>query len=211
VSAHPLRAPAETGADPGGAANASSSQQPLTRLVARHRATCRSIPGAPMGFEPDAARRLRWIRRTTTDSVLRQQLAGLLGEEEMPSVPSAALRIDIDVCNECNRGTAAGREGLCAVHRASWNQEICESRQDTGDGATAYLDGLVRRALDSDLGGSDLLTAFGRQTSALQMIWDAHQRGAVDLPAPIAAVVDRAVRTVPDLLSRSSTQMARAG
>jgi hypothetical protein len=164
-----------------------------------------------MGFEPDAARRLRWIRRSTTDSVLRQQLAGLLGEEEMPSVPSAALRIDIDVCAECNQNTGSEREGLCATHRGRWNQEVCESSHRQGESASAHLDGLVRRALDVELGGTELLAAFGRQTSALQLIWDAHQRGAVQLPASIAATVDRAIRTVPDLLARTETPLARAG
>jgi hypothetical protein len=129
----------------------------------------------------------------------------------MPSVPSAALRIDIDVCADCTEGTEKGRAGLCARHRARWNQEICEAPTEGVVAASSNLDVLVRRALDADFGGTELLTAFSRQTSALQLIWDAHQRGALELPASIAATVDRAVRTVPDLLSRTAAPMARAG
>ena len=63
------------------------------------------------------------------------------------------------------------------------------------------LQRLVHGALLSPDGGAQLLAAFDRQRRALQLVLEAHARGAVRLPDSIAESVERACATAPRFLT----------
>jgi hypothetical protein len=156
-----------------------------------------------MGFEPNARSRLRLVYATTSDPWLRQELANGLEEESMSQVPSADLRLDIMRCSSCRPRNAAapGREELCQVHRGRWNAEACTRVETDREVMTSvYLETLMRRALASDQGGTQFLSAFQRQARALEAVWEAHQRGAVQLPDGVADKVEQARSQVPSFL-----------
>ncbi|HKO16143.1 MAG TPA: hypothetical protein VJU87_07885 [Gemmatimonadaceae bacterium] len=174
-----------------------------------------------MGFEPNARRRLRLVCSTTMDPVLRQELALALEDEPMSQVPSVALAEEITRCPDCRqrgvgdrvegKGGAVQRGSLCAAHRAMWNLELCTSSEDGGgDGerdrevmSASFLESLMRTALASEDGGTRFLSAYQRQARALQSVWEAHQRGAVHLPGPVAEQVERARASAPAFLGGS--------
>src|SRR5215467_13977657 len=142
-----------------------------------------------MGFEPKARRRLWLVVRTTSDPRLRHELESALEEETMALVPSVDLARAIARCPHCHATNPdrPSREGLCEVHRGRWNLEACTDREVdrealVGDG----LESLMRRALASNDGGTEFLAAFERQVRALDAVWEAHRRGAVNLPAAVA-------------------------
>ena len=156
-----------------------------------------------MGFEPKARRRLWLVVRTTLDPGLRHELEDALEEETMALVPSVDLARAIARCPHCrpteppSPSDRPSREGLCEVHRGRWNLEACtEVEVDReallGDG----LESLMRRALASADGGTQFHAAFERQVRALDAVWEAHRRGAVNLPAAVAEKVEDA-RTRP--------------
>lgn len=151
-----------------------------------------------MGFEPNARMRLRLLCDTTTDPLLRQELATALGEDAMPFVPSADLSREIATCTVCRSegGGSLSRDGLCPEHRARWNLEACMS-ETTRDVAGLQLERLMRRALASEEAGTQFLMAFQRQARALQVVWEAHQRGAALLPESVASAVEQARAEVP--------------
>jgi len=73
------------------------------------------------------------------------------------------------------------------------------------------LQQLVQRLFASKDAGAQLLAAFERQRRALRMVWEAHSRGAVQLPESIAASVEKAYVSGPRFLpgkSRSAVQHA---
>ena len=156
-----------------------------------------------MGFEPNARTRLKAVCHTTKDPILRQELGFALEDCAMSLVPSRDLVIEIERCPDCyasaEEGGVPGREGLCETHRAHWNLEVCLARPETEDMTDAYLGRLVRRAMASG-NGAELLSAFERQARALEMVWEAHRRGAAQLPAPVAASLERARTAMPVFL-----------
>jgi len=151
-----------------------------------------------MGFEPNARNRLRLQSRSTSDPVLRRELAIALGEDSMPFVPSADLAREIAGCGSCREegGVSLSRELLCEEHRTRWNLEMCMS-EGTRDVASVQLERLMRRALASEEAGTQFLSAFQHQSRALQMVWEAHRRGAALLPESVAAAVEQAKADVP--------------
>jgi hypothetical protein len=73
-----------------------------------------------------------------------------------------------------------------------------------------YLESLVRRALSSEDGGTELLAAYERQARALEMVWEAHRRGAVRLPPAVAEKVEQARVTPPRFLRGATFDSIRA-
>ena len=71
-------------------------------------------------------------------------------------------------------------------------------------GGEGYLERLVRRAIATEDGKSGFLSALECQARALDMIWEAHTRGAAQLPAPVAASVERARTAMPGYLRGSA-------
>jgi hypothetical protein len=141
------------------------------------------------------------------DPVLGQELVGALEDETMEQVPSVDLARAIARCPHCNTlhaGTSS-REGLCEAHRARWNLEACMTDEPDREAMTeGYLETLVRRALSTEDGGTQLLAAYERQARALEMVWEAHRRGAVRLPESIAEKVEQA-RIAPPRFLRGAT------
>lgn len=157
-----------------------------------------------MGFEPNARRRLRLVAAATRDPVLAHELVGALEEETMSLVPSVDLARAIARCPHCrsSHASTSSREGLCEVHRARWNLEACMNgvadREVTPE---PQLESLLRRALTSEEGGTQFLAAYERQARALEAVWEAHSRGAVQLPQAVADKVEQARTTRPRFLS----------
>ena len=67
-----------------------------------------------------------------------------------------------------------------------------------------HLESLIRRALESEEGGTQFLAAYQRQARALEAVWEAHRRGAVHLPQSVADKVEQA-RTSPPRFLRGAT------
>jgi hypothetical protein len=155
-----------------------------------------------MGFEPRARHRLLLVCRSSKDPVLRQELALALEERSMSLVPSTDLAREIDECPDCRRPNEgpSGRDGLCHAHRARWNLEACMARPEEDDMTGGYLERLVRRAIAAEPTGSSVLSALEFQARALDMVWEAHRRGAAQLPPGVAATLERARSAVPSYL-----------
>lgn len=165
-----------------------------------------------MGFEPNAAWRLRAVRATTSDPALRHDLSSALQDyPAMSFVPSADLRRQIALCAACElRDPSAGREGLCDAHRYRWNLELCAADARVSDGAED-LDRIMQTVLASETSGRELLAVIDRQLRALSLVWEAHERGAVELPERIAESVRLARSGLPKFLpaaSRRAVQQA---
>ena len=157
-----------------------------------------------MGFEPNARNRLKLVCGTTSDPILRLELAFALEDCSMSLVPSRDLAREIEECPDCSTlggsEVSSSRDGLCESHRARWNLEACLARPEVEDMANAYLERLVRRAIASESAGTELLSALECQARALEMVWEAHQRGAAQLPDRVAASLERARTAVPGFL-----------
>jgi hypothetical protein len=149
-----------------------------------------------MGFEPSAAaqKRLRRVWASTRDPLLRSELSATLEEIEMPFVPSPELSRQIDACPGCeHQEKRDSRAGLCEVHRARWNLEVCSADSVAADG-NAELSQIMHTLLADDNHSRKLLGTLERQMRALHLVWEAHQLGAVRLPERIADAV-RAARS----------------
>jgi hypothetical protein len=72
------------------------------------------------------------------------------------------------------------------------------------------LESLLRRALSSEEGGTEFLAAYERQARALDAVWEAHRRGAVQLPQPVADKVEQARTTPPRFLRGGALDTMRA-
>jgi len=168
-----------------------------------------------MGFEPNARRRLRLVAAAAAcrDPLLADELVGALEEETMSQVPSVDLARAIARCPHCRSSQAgtSGRDGLCQVHRARWNLEACmygvTDREVT---AAPQLELLLQRALSSEEGGTQFLAAYERQARALEAVWEAHRRGAVNLPQAVADKVEEARTTPPRFLRGATLDTIRA-
>jgi hypothetical protein len=167
-----------------------------------------------MGFEPNARRRLRLVASAASDPVLAHELVGALEEETMSQVPSVDLARAIARCPHCRSSLsgASSRDGLCEVHRARWNLEACmqESGSEREVMSTQRLELLLRRALASEEGGTQFLAAYERQARALDAVWEAHRRGAVQLPQAVADKVEQARTTPPRFLRGATLDTMRA-
>ena len=150
-----------------------------------------------MGIEPFAQKRLRRVWETTRDPILRRELSATLEELEMPFVPSPELLRQINTCSGCeHQDGRVTRDGLCETHRSRWNLELCSVHSFTDDG-DAELNQIMRTLLADENHSRQLLGALERQLRALQLVWDAHQIGAVRLPDRIAEVVRQARLSTP--------------
>jgi len=166
-----------------------------------------------MGFEPNARRRLRLVAAAARDPVLAHELVGALEEETMSQVPSVDLARAIARCPHCrsSQASTSSREGLCEVHRARWNLEACMNGvADREVTAEPQLESLLRRALTSEEGGTQFLAAYERQARALEAVWEAHSRGAVQLPQAVADKVEQARTTPPRFLRGGALDSVRA-
>lgn len=166
-----------------------------------------------MGFEPNARRRLRLVAAAARDPVLAHELVGALEEETMSQVPSVDLARAIARCPHCrsSHASTSSREGLCEVHRARWNLEACMNGvADREVTAEPQLESLLRRALTSEEGGTQFLAAYERQARALEAVWEAHSRGAVQLPPAVADKVEQARTTPPRFLRGGGLDSVRA-
>lgn len=131
----------------------------------------------------------------------------------MSQVPSVDLARAIARCPHCHSSHASTstREGLCEVHRARWNLEACsDGASDREVTREPHLETLLRRALSSEEGGTEFLAAYERQARALEAVWEAHRRGAVQLPQAVADKVEHARTTPPRFLRGGALDTMRA-
>ncbi|MFL5612243.1 MAG: hypothetical protein ACJ796_01115 [Gemmatimonadaceae bacterium] len=105
----------------------------------------------------------------------------------------------------------SSREGLCEVHRARWNLEACTNGvSDREVTREPHLETLLRHALSSEEGGTEFLAAYERQARALEAVWEAHRRGAVQLPQSVADKVEQARTRPPRFLRGGALDTMRA-
>jgi len=71
------------------------------------------------------------------------------------------------------------------------------------------LESLLKRALTSEEGGTQFLAAYERQARALDAVWEAHSRGAVQLPQSVADKVEQARTTPPRFLRWGAVASSR--
>lgn len=154
--------PLGDGRPPDHQANLSSVISAFTKLHPAHRANF----ATPMGFEPNAERRLRRFHDTTRNPTLRADLGALLLHHSVNDVPIAT----------------ATENG--AAHLPGFSPSVSD-----------FVDELLR----SDEVHAELLTAFAAQAKAIQLVWEAHRRGAADLPSGVVEAVERA-RALPRFL-----------
>ena len=148
-----------------------------------------------MGFEPRAGSRLAQVWATTRDPLLHQELGTVLEDPEMSFAPSSELLQQVSSCPECeHHERRITREGLCETHRSRWNLELCSTEAFAKDG-DADLNQIMTSVLADENSGRRLLVAMERQLRALQLVWDAHQIGAVRLPDQVAEAVRLARQT----------------
>jgi conjugal transfer/entry exclusion protein len=76
--------------------------------------------------------------------------------------------------------------------------------------STQRLESLLRSALASEEGGTQFLAAYERQARALEAVWEAHRRGAVQLPQAVAEKVEQARTTPPRFLRGGTFDTMRA-
>ena len=72
------------------------------------------------------------------------------------------------------------------------------------------LESLLRSALTSEEGGTQFLAAYERQARALDAVWEAHSRGAVQLPQSVADKVELARTSPPRFLQGATLDTIRA-
>jgi len=71
------------------------------------------------------------------------------------------------------------------------------------------LESLLKRALTSEEGGTQFLAAYERQARALDAVWEAQSRGAVQLPQSVADKVEQARTTPPRFLGGGAVASSR--
>lgn len=127
----------------------------------------------------------------------------------MSLVPSKELADEISRCPDCHPVEVGGltREGLCPRHRSRWNLEACTAESESTELAGGYLERLVQRAIASEHTGSSFLSALETQARALDVIWEAHRRGAAQLPPKVAATLERARSAVPGFLAGGTLEL----
>jgi len=118
--------------------------------------------------------------------------------------PSVELRNAIVGCEACASDGVApiDRSELCATHRARMNVELCSDRNALEERPDERISDLMSQALaDPKNGGRELLSAFRRQASALNAVWEAYRRGAASLPDSVASSVETALVRTPRIIS----------
>lgn len=125
-----------------------------------------------MGFEPNAARRLQMIYDCTSDPTLRSELETLL--------PS--------------RRPNPGMEYL-APTPATFDDERPAAAPSFSPPVSEFVSDLMA---SRDV-HAELLNAFAAQAKAVQLVWEAHRRGAIELPSSVLESVSRA-RALPRFL-----------
>src|SRR5262245_11650717 len=164
-----------------------------------------------MTLEPNPRRRMQLVYATTRDPQLRKDLRTVLEEEQMSFLPSAELLREIAMCAVCTQDAPRrGRAGLCETHRSRWNLESCMAAQQSEPEHDESLHALAQRLLASSEGGAQLLAAFDRQRRALNLVWEAHSRGAVQLPESVAASVEKAFINTPGFVPSLSRPVPQA-
>ena len=150
--------------------------------------------------EPFAAERLRLAlgeraaaARPSADRPSADRETPLLAALEPPPVPSAALAAAIAACPECRA------DARCAAHAAAWRDERWRdelARHRRGERHAAGYADFRERALHAVPASSACLTVLRAQADALAQVWEAHERGAVALPAPVLEAVLAARRAL---------------
>jgi hypothetical protein len=162
-----------------------------------------------MSLEPNAGSRLRLLRDSSSDLLLRIELQQVLDSTSMPFQPSISLKNAIASCDTCTSDGVVpiDRTALCETHRARFNLEVCADRAALQEGPLEHLDELMRRAMATGELGTELLTAFRRQARALESVWEAYRRGAAQLPDGVAASVEGALVKVPRIIGGAPARM----
>jgi hypothetical protein len=153
-----------------------------------------------MSLEPARSPRLATLARLAAAEAVSHHGNPLARSAAMTVLPSTPLARDVAACPDCHaRVTPAGVGSLCARHEAVWRFE-----QAVGvfpEPMAGDVGPLLRDVLSTGDRSRDLLDAFRRQASALNLVWEAHLRGATRLPEEVADLVRTARERAPDFLA----------
>lgn len=146
-----------------------------------------------MGYEPAAARRLRRIAACTTDVMLRDTLETLLPDMPNHSPADSAPAPRADWAADAWSSDALGEPAPRAVQ----GDLPLDDERLGGD-----LPGLARGLSGADT--AELLLVLAQQATALRLVWEAHARGAIELPESLMRRVDQARQRVPRFLGAAA-------
>lgn len=157
-----------------------------------------------MSLEPSNSPRLATLAQLAAADRATTAYHPYSSPTRMTVLPSSPLAAAVAVCAGCHEQvTARGATSLCPEHEAVWRFE-----QAVGASAAPLagdVGALLREVLSTGERGSDLLAAFRRQAAALNMVWEAHLRGAARLPEEVADLVRGAREGAPDFLAGRPT------
>jgi hypothetical protein len=93
--------------------------------------------------------------------------------------------------------------GALLLHHQSVSDAPAAAASDTGasrqPGFSPAVSDFLAELMSSDEVHAELLTAFAAQAKAIQLVWEAHRRGAAELPGGVVEAVERA-RSLPRFL-----------
>jgi hypothetical protein len=153
-----------------------------------------------MCLEPVSSPRLAMLSRLAAAEAASHDVSPPSFSASMTVLPSSPLARDVAACPDCHaRVTAAGVSSLCQRHEAVWMFE--QAVGASAEPLAGDVGPLLQQVLTTGERGRDLLDAFRRQASALNLVWEAHVRGAARLPEEVAELVRSARERAPDLLA----------
>ncbi len=151
-----------------------------------------------MGYEPNAARRLRRVVASTSNVLLRETLTPLLMDLPNTSLDVAARP------TRTHRGSSDAQRGdkllgdvLVPTSPAIQADLPLDDRRLGGD-----LPELARGLSGADM--AELLVVLAQQSAALNLVWEAHMRGAITLPDSLEGRVENVRRSVPRFLAATA-------
>lgn len=158
-----------------------------------------------MGFEAPAAAaaRLKLFFMTTSDAAVRRTLLPLFPDVTMPnelggnlySNPGNRIRPSVRHAERSTREIDDARlaeniaPGTTPVSPVSTESDIPRFGHD--------LDALLLQLFATPQVASEMMAAASAQARALALVWEAHERGAIALPDPVARAVADARARVP--------------
>ena len=150
-----------------------------------------------MGYEPNAARRLRRVVACTSNALLRETLIPLLMDLPNTSLDVAARPARTHwTSSDAQRGDKLLGDALVSTPAIQGDLPLNDRRLG------GELPELARGLSGAD--SAELLVVLAQQSAALNLVWEAHMRGAITLPDSLEGRVESVRRSVPRFLSATA-------
>lgn len=150
-----------------------------------------------MGYEPNAARRLRRVVACTSNVLLRETLTPLLMD-----LPNTSLDVAPRPART-HRTSSDAQRGARLLGEALVTSPVVQGDLPLDDKRLGgELPELARGLSGTDT--AELLVVLAQQSAALKLVWEAHMRGAITLPDSLEERVESVRRSVPRFLAATS-------